>query len=160
MSNKNQDVELFLDLVNKQPEYRKMLAKFPTQEFISLQCWPSLYENLRQQLFIWMLRPCFISLKLLVKYDNSFQLSMGKIHYLYSSELFVGYLIELPKSCRVELTPTYISSLYGKQSGSISDIEDLPSLEHLLNGQHLSAFYLGNSQVIASINKQLADFIR
>lgn len=160
MNNKHRDVDLLLDLVNTQPSHKKLLAKFPLQEFVSMQCWPSLQQNLRQQLYLWLFRSCLQSQQLLVKYDNSFVLSIGQLHYLYSGPLSIGYIIEIPRNCHTELTPTYISSIYGKSSIKITAIEDLPTLEHLLNGQHLSVFALGNIQMIASVNKQLVDFIR
>jgi len=160
MNNKHRDVDLLLDLVNSQSSHKKLLAKFPIQEFVSMQCWPSLQQNLRQRLYLWLFRKCLQSQNLLVKYDNSFVLAMGQLHYLFSGPLAIGYVIEIPRSYRTEVTPTYISSVYGKPIGKITTPDELPNLEHLLNGQHISVFAMGNMQIIATVNKQLVDFNR
>ena len=159
MTDKHPDTAAFLALVNDQTEYRHLMQRLPLQEFISMQCWPSLRQQLRQQLFLWLFRMPLITLDLAVKYDVSVALSMGYLHHLLSGPFAIGYLIEIPSNCRTEMTPSYLSSIHGKSAGPLQSIDDLPNLDHLLNGLHLSIFAMENTQTIAAIRKDMADFL-
>lgn len=151
-------IEQLLLLLN-QAHYRKLMARLPREQFVALECWPSLPKKLRQQFYLWLFRLPLQSTTLAIKPDTSFNLTMGQLHYLFSGPLTIGYIIEIPYNYHNEITPTYISSIYGKPAAVLTDITELPNLEHLLNGPHLSIFALGNTQIIASINKQMADFV-
>jgi len=87
-------------------------------------------------------------------------LDLGTLHYLASGPFLVGYVLEVPRNCQIELTPTYLACLRGKPAGALDSAEEVPELEHLMNGEHLSIFAQGNSLLIAAIDKDIANFLR
>lgn len=156
----NHSVDTMLELINDETQIHcKLFANFKLNEFISMECWPSLASKITNNLFIWLFRPCLINSKLRVDYKQNLSLGNSRLLYLYSDSLHLGYLIDVPKNYTVELTPTYLSLIYGKYLGALPTIEDLPELEHLLNGQHLSVFALGTMYIIGNVNNALVDFL-
>jgi hypothetical protein len=153
------DVEIFLHLVNNQNDYRGLMQRFATETFISLECWPTLQRNLSGYLIVWLHTRPLRNAPMLIRPDLSFQLTFGKLHYLYSSTLALGYLIELPK-IRTEIADTYAMCSSNKRRVAIGKVDDLESLNHIFNDSHLAVFTMGNSQLMASTDKRLVDFLK
>jgi len=153
------DTDIFLHTVNGHDNYRGMMQRFATETFISLECWPMLQRELFGYLIVWLHTRPLRNAPMLIKPELTFQLTFGKLHYLYSSTLALGYLIELPK-IRTEIADTYAMCSSNKRRVTISKVDDLEVLNHIFNDSHLAIFTMGNSQLMASTDKRLVDFLK
>jgi hypothetical protein len=152
------DLQTFLTLVEEQPKHKEMMQALPANAFVSLQMWPTLQSKLRGFLIAWLHTRPIKALPMLTKADQTFQLTFGKIHHLYSGTLALGYIIELPKM-RLDITRTYVVAAPTKLQKPLTNLEDLPKMDHILNNNHLSVFMMGSGQIITCNNRNLVDYL-
>jgi hypothetical protein len=152
------NVAILLEHINKNPNYLKLLNQWPQNEFFDVKNWPSVQRLLTVNMVFWLHRKALTRGKLIVRAEKSFKIPMGDLHYVLSDTLSIGYLIELPKTVKLEVTPTYINAIRGKVGGAIKDTADLPVLSYFLRDKHLCGFEL-NSTIMITCQTDKVDFL-
>lgn len=149
-------IDKFLDYINDSPLHADMFHRFSTEQFISMRCWPGL-PNSSQRLFVWLIRPSLKTLPLAT--DNEFAFDSGKVFNLSHEKIHIGYIIAVSSNFVVQHTPTYLVVRRSQTIEPITEISDLPPLEHLLNNRHLSIFCMDGDYLIGAVAARLGDFM-
>ena len=152
------DLDILLKQFEGGEQYKELLKKINKEEFFSVQSWPQVQKKLKRYMIFYLHKSPLLKGWLHVDTEKSYKLPIGLLHYLATDTLQIGYIIELPKSVKLELTPTFINSKVGKVAANVDNIEDLPPLEYVLHNKHLCCYQQQSAQLIAC-KKPLVNFL-
>jgi hypothetical protein len=156
----NKSVNTLLKGLNSSPKHIELLRAVPLRWFFSVKYWPAIDKLMSSQLIIWQFRLPLKTGNLTVNYDSSFKMPLGTLHYFYSDILHIGYIIEFPKPANIENTKTFVSAKLTKsKTNIITNTEQVPKVDHILNNNHISVYAQNNAILIAAKDPKLINHI-